>query len=105
MDRAFGVVGSGFGACEFDGIDAAEIFDLVPRCFQPDVLDAGNLSSHILDPVDGLFSVVIREIISEFVHHHMQHRFWLAEAVYYRAGACMRVPHNSLTKYDIDPYN
>src|SRR5438309_9807705 len=55
MHRALRVVGSGFRARELDGINAAEILDLVARGFQPDTLDAGNLSSHVLDAVDGLF--------------------------------------------------
>jgi hypothetical protein len=36
MNRAFGVIGGGFGAGEFDGVDAAEVLDLVAFGFQPD---------------------------------------------------------------------
>ena len=59
MNRTFGVVGGGLGAREFDGVDAAEVLDLVAPGFQPHVLDAGNFSSHVLDAVDGVFPVVI----------------------------------------------
>ena len=90
MDRTFSVVGSCFRAREFDRVNAAEILDLIARSFQPDVFDARNFSSHVLDPIDGLFAVVIRNIVSEFVHHHVQHRFWLAEAVLYRCAARMQ---------------
>src|SRR5437667_6563279 len=67
MHRALGIIGSGLGAREFDGIDAAEVLDLVARSFQPHVLDAWNFSSHILDAANRLFPVVIRYIVFEFV--------------------------------------
>src|SRR6266849_2301986 len=90
MNRAFGVIGGGFGAGEFDGVDAAEVLDLVAFGFKPDILDAGNFSSHVLDAVDGFFPVVIRNIIPEFVHDHVQHCFRLAETVLYGSTACMQ---------------
>src|SRR6267378_2481127 len=90
MNRAFRVVGGGFGAHEFDGVDAAEVLDLVARSFQPDILDAWNFSGHVLDAVYGFIPVVIRNIVPEFVHHHVQHRFRLAEAVLYGGAARMQ---------------
>src|ERR1700682_2795283 len=96
MNRAFSVVGGGFGAGEFDSVDAAEVLDLVARGFQPHVLDAGNFSSHVLDAVDGAFPVVIRNIVPEFVNDHVQHRFRLAEAVlYWRAASVPRTSRDS----------
>src|SRR5713101_2135058 len=75
MNRALGVIGGGFGAGEFDGVDAAEVLELVARGFQPDVLDAGNFSSHVLDAIDGYFPVVIGDVVFEFVNYHVQKRF------------------------------
>src|SRR2546430_14217797 len=71
MNGAFVIVGRGFGAFEFDGVNAAEVLDLVAFGFQPDILDAGNFSGPFLDAIDGFFPVIIRASVSEFVHHYV----------------------------------
>jgi len=40
-----------------------------------------------LDAVDGFFTVVIRDIVSEFVHDHVAAPFSAAEAVLHRSAA------------------
>src|SRR6266699_1897075 len=100
MNGTLGVIGGGFGAREFDRVDTAEVLDLVARRFQPHVLDAGNFCSHVLDAANRFFPVVIRHIVFEFVHDHVQHRSWQAEAVLHRRAARMqRARRDSRSEY------
>src|SRR5258705_8863423 len=90
MHWALRVVGRRFRAGKLDGINAAEILDLVARGFQPDILDAGNLSCHVLDAVDGLLPVVVGDVVPEFVYHDVQNRLWLPKAILHRGAARMQ---------------
>src|SRR5712692_7558328 len=97
---AFCVVGGGLRARELDCIDPAEVSDLVAFRLQPDILDAGNFPRHVLDAIDGFFPVVVRHIVSELVDDHVQHRFWLAEAVLHRRAArVQRTRRDSCNEY------
>src|SRR5260370_11193367 len=100
MNGTLGVIGGSFGAREFDRVHAAEVLDLVARRFQPDVFDARNFSSHVLDAANRFFPVLIRHIVFEFVHDHVQHRSWQAEAVLHRRAARMqRARRDSRSEY------
>src|SRR5713226_4748624 len=92
MHRALRVVGRRFRAGNLDRINTAEILELVARGFQPDILDTRNLSRHILDAVDGLFPIVVRYIVPEFVDHHVQHRLRLPKSVLHCGAAGVQRP-------------
>src|SRR5882757_10454904 len=81
MLRAFRIVRRRFRAGEFDRVYAIEVANLIPLRLQPDVLDARNLPSQRLDPVQGLVLVILGSRVLPFVDHDVDHRLGLSESV------------------------
>src|SRR5712692_7308854 len=67
VDRVFGVIGGGFGACELDHKCAAQIAQLQPSGLQPHILDPGDLRGHFLNSRDGLLLVSVGYSVLPFI--------------------------------------
>src|SRR5579863_824886 len=95
MQLAFRIVRGRIGARKFDGVDSAEVSDLIAFGFQPHILDPRNLRRHGLDSVDGVLLVALGDAGFPLVNDDVQNRLGLAESVLRRNAACVPVSRGS----------